>query len=89
VLVARRRRPPLVPVAAHRRFAALLNAAFRHPELPLRRSLVPPLSYRQLRRLARDLGFPLNALPADLGSAQWAGVYAVTSGNLTIDDHSW
>lgn len=76
VLVARRRRPPLVPVADRRRFAALVQAGFRHPGLPLRRTLVPPFSYRQLRRLARDLGFPLDAAPADLDAAQWAGLHA-------------
>jgi 23S rRNA (adenine-N6)-dimethyltransferase len=76
VLVARRRRPPLVPVAAHRRFTDLLQTAFRHPGLPLRRGLVPPLTYRQLRRLAADLGFPLDARPCDLDAAQWAEVFA-------------
>ena len=76
VLVARRRRPPLVPVGGHRRFTALVGSAFRHPGLPLRRALVPPFSYRQLRRLARDLGFPLDARPADLDAVQWAGLYA-------------
>jgi hypothetical protein len=44
--------------------------------LPLRRGLVPPLTYRQLRRLARDLGFGLDARPADLDVVQWAGLYA-------------
>jgi 23S rRNA (adenine-N6)-dimethyltransferase len=77
VLVARRRRPPLVPVADHRRFTTLVGAAFRHPGLPLRRSLVPPLTYRQLRRLARDLGFSLDSGPADLDAAQWAALHAV------------
>jgi 23S rRNA (adenine-N6)-dimethyltransferase len=76
VLVARRRHPPLVPVADRGRFAALVQDAFRHPGLPLRRGLVPPLTYRQLRRLARDLGFPLGARPADLDAVQWAGLYA-------------
>jgi 23S rRNA (adenine-N6)-dimethyltransferase len=76
VLVARRRRPPLVPVAGHRRFTALLGSAFRHPGLPLRRVLVPPFSYRQLRRLARDLGFGLDARAGDLDAVQWAGLYA-------------
>ena len=80
VLVARRRRPPLVPVGGHRRFAALVGSAFRHPGLPLRRSLVPPLSYRQLRRLASDLGFGLDAGPADLDAVQWAGLYAFLDG---------
>ena len=76
VLVARRRRPPLVPVGGHRRFTALMGSAFRHRGLPLRRALVPPFSYRQLRRLARDLDFPLDARPADLDAAQWAGLFA-------------
>jgi 23S rRNA (adenine-N6)-dimethyltransferase len=76
VLVARRRRPPLVPVAGRDRLAALLRAGFRAPGTPLRRSLVPPLSRGQLRRLARDLGFPLDAGAADLDARQWAGIVA-------------
>ena len=52
-----------------------MGSAFRHPGLPLRRALVPPFSYRQLRRLSRDLDFPLDARPADLDAAQWAGLY--------------
>jgi hypothetical protein len=76
MLVARRRRPPLVPVGGHRRFTALVGTAFRHPGLPLRRALVPPFSYRQLRRLARDLAFPLDAGAADLDAVQWAGLFA-------------
>jgi 23S rRNA (adenine-N6)-dimethyltransferase len=76
VLTASRRRPPLVPVGGHRRFTALVGSAFRHPGLPLRRVLVPPLTYRQLRRLGHDLGFPLDARPADLDAIQWAGLYA-------------
>ena len=71
------RPPPRVPVGGRRRFAALVGAGFRHPGLPLRRVLVPPLTYRQLRRLARDLDFPLDARPADLDAVQWAGLYAV------------
>jgi 23S rRNA (adenine-N6)-dimethyltransferase len=75
VLVARRRHPPLVPVGGHRRFAALVRSAFAHPGLPLRRGLVPPFTYRQLRRLASDLGFPVDARPADLDALQWAALY--------------
>jgi 23S rRNA (adenine-N6)-dimethyltransferase len=80
VLVARRRRPALVPAGGHRRFAALVGGAFRHPGLPLRRGLVPPFTYRQLRRLARELGFGLDARPADLDAVQWAGLYAFLAG---------
>lgn len=76
VLVARRRRPPLVPVGGRHRLAALLDAGFREPGTPLRRGLVPPLSRGQLRRLARDLEFPLDARAADLDARQWAGILA-------------
>jgi 23S rRNA (adenine-N6)-dimethyltransferase len=76
VLVVRRRRPPLVPVHGRHRLAALLRAGFRTPAVPLRRSLVPPLSRNQLRRLARDLDFPLDARAADLDARQWAGILA-------------
>ena len=76
VLVARRRHPPLVRPGGHRRFTALARQAFRHPRLPLRRTLVPPLTRGQLRRLAADLGFAPDAGPADLDAAQWAGLFA-------------
>jgi 23S rRNA (adenine-N6)-dimethyltransferase len=76
VLVARRRRPPLVPVGGRHRLAALLRAGFREPGTPLRRGLVPPLSRGQLRRLARDLEFQLDARAADLDARQWAGILA-------------
>jgi 23S rRNA (adenine-N6)-dimethyltransferase len=76
VLVARRRTPPLVPVAGRHRLAALLRQGFRAPRAPLRRTLVPPLSRGQLRRLARDLDFPLDAGAADLDARQWAGILA-------------
>ena len=33
-------------------------------------------------RLARDLGFPLDARPADLDAAQWAQVFAFLDGGL-------
>jgi hypothetical protein len=59
-----------------RRFTGLVEGAFRHPGRPLQRGLVPPLTDRQLRRLARDLGFPLGARPADLEAAQWARLHA-------------
>ena len=60
-------------------FTRLVEGAFRHPGLPLRSGLVPPLTYRQLRRLARDLGFPLAARPGDLDATQWAGLHAFLS----------
>jgi 23S rRNA (adenine-N6)-dimethyltransferase len=79
LLVATRRPPP--PVAGRQRLDALLREAFRHPAVPLRRSLVPPLSQGQLRRLAADLGFPPGARPAALDPAQWAGVAAFLTGS--------
>ena len=65
-----------MPTGGSHRFAALVGDAVRHPGLPLRRGLVPPFTYRQLRRLARELGFGLDARPADLDAVQWAGLFA-------------
>lgn len=76
VLVVRRRKPPLVAAGGHHRLEALLRAGFREPRAPLRRALVPPLSRGQLRRLARDLDFPLDAHAPDLDARQWAGILA-------------
>jgi 16S rRNA A1518/A1519 N6-dimethyltransferase RsmA/KsgA/DIM1 with predicted DNA glycosylase/AP lyase activity len=45
--------------------------------LPFGSTAAMSLTYRQLRRLARDLDFPLDARPADLDAVQWAGLYAV------------
>ena len=75
-----------MPAGGTRRFAALVGAAFRHPGLPLRRGLVPPFTYRQLRRLAHDLGFPLDAGPGGLDAAQWAGLYAFLARRPTWED---
>jgi hypothetical protein len=61
-------------VGGHRRLEALLRAGFREPQAPLRRALVPPRRSGQLRRLAWDLGFPLDARAADLDACQWAGI---------------
>ena len=46
----------------------------------------PPLTHRQLRRLASDLGFPLDAGPADLDAAQWAGLFALLESRSTWED---
>jgi 23S rRNA (adenine-N6)-dimethyltransferase len=63
-----RRAEPLVPVvaaAAYHRFVA------RGFDRGLR-AVVPP---RQLKRLARELGFAATAAPRDLDARQWASVF--------------
>jgi hypothetical protein len=64
-----RRAGRVVAVEVDPRLAARVQARLD----ALRRGLVPSLSRGQLRRLANDLGFPLDAGPADLDAAQWAG----------------
>ena len=63
-----------------RPFRVVANPPFGSTKAILRRllgdPLVPPFTYRQLRRLARELGFRLDARPADLDAVQWAGLYA-------------
>ncbi|HEY4727627.1 MAG TPA: hypothetical protein VIJ32_05415, partial [Actinomycetes bacterium] len=60
-------RPP-----PRRPFRVVANLPFGSTAAFLRR--LP--TYRQLRRLAHDLGFGLDAWPADLDAVQWAGLYA-------------
>lgn len=70
VLRAVRGPQPLVASAALPEFRALVRRAFA-TDAPLRR-LLPP---RQVKRLARELGFATSARARDLDARQWAAVF--------------
>jgi 23S rRNA (adenine-N6)-dimethyltransferase len=74
VLRVTRRDTPLVSPADHERFWRFLSRAF-HTQAPLSRALRTQLSSHELRRLAPVLGFSVDALPRDLDSRQWAGLF--------------
>jgi 23S rRNA (adenine-N6)-dimethyltransferase len=75
VLRAVRRPRPLVPPDEHARYGEFAAAAFR-AQRPLRTALRAHVSPRELKRLAPVLGFAPDALPRDLGPAQWAALFA-------------
>ena len=76
VLRISRRAVPLVPVAQHERYAALLQTAYTHADRPLREALGPTLAPADRRRLARALPGLARAVPVDLAPHEWAAVHA-------------
>jgi 23S rRNA (adenine-N6)-dimethyltransferase len=74
ILRAVRRPRPLVPPTEHARYEKFAADAFR-TQRPLRVALRAHVSPRELKRLAPVLGFSPDALPRDLGPAQWAALF--------------
>lgn len=75
LLQVRRRRPWLLPPGERAAYVALLRRAFDHGSWPVRRSLagvVPPMTWK---RLARDRGLPVDALPSALDVWDWTALY--------------
>ena len=68
LLRAARRCEPLVPPAELKRYGRFVETGFRRGP----REVVPPLT---LKRLARDLGFPVRARACDLDAAAWAALF--------------
>jgi 23S rRNA (adenine-N6)-dimethyltransferase len=68
LLRASRRAEPLVSAREEHRYARFVETGFRRGV----REVVSPLT---LKRLARDLGFPVRPRPCDLDAAAWAALY--------------
>jgi 23S rRNA (adenine-N6)-dimethyltransferase len=75
LLRVRRRNPPLLQASALAPYRALVRAAFGRHEPDVRRSLRTFFTPTQLRRLSRDLGFPLDARAHELRSEHWLGLW--------------
>lgn len=76
VLRIGRRPAPLVPVAQHEPYAALLAAAYTRADRPLREALGPALAPAGRRHLGRTLPRLVRLAPVDLGPHEWAAVHA-------------
>ena len=75
LLAIKRRANPLIEardVALYREFVKYGFARWK-PNLKL--AFKNLFTYKQWKRLARDLGFPLNATPTELSVEQWLGLY--------------
>jgi 23S rRNA (adenine-N6)-dimethyltransferase len=71
---------PLVAPDDRKAYWRFLSAAFR-AQRPIRSSLGPRLSSRQVKRLASRLGFSPSARPRDLDARQWAQLFAFAAGH--------
>jgi 23S rRNA (adenine-N6)-dimethyltransferase len=71
-----RRPEPLVPDSLSQEFCALLEHAFTGRGPALRQTLAGFLTPRQLKRLARELGFEPSARARDLDLYQWTTLFA-------------
>jgi 23S rRNA (adenine-N6)-dimethyltransferase len=70
-----RRPEPLVPDSDGQRFSAFLEHAFTGRGQALRQTLASFLSPRELKRLARELGFDPSAAARDLDLYQWTTLF--------------
>ncbi len=77
MLVAVRRRRPLVAPADRAAFVALVGAAYRHPVRPIRRALGARLPGRSWTRLASQRGLSMDGTAADLDVFDWADVFRI------------
>jgi 23S rRNA (adenine-N6)-dimethyltransferase len=85
VLIVIRRDPPLLDPAARRDYTAFVTAAFEGARPTVASALAraarsaPAMSRSRFAGLAAELGFGAEALPSQLGVAQWAGLYSAAS----------
>ena len=76
VLLSINRRPaPLVQMTEERPYREFVEYGFSRWKPNLKLAYKHVFSYKQWKRLAHDLSFPLNARPTELSFAQWLGLY--------------
>ena len=76
VLLSINRRPaPLVQMTEERPYREFVEYGFSKWKPNLKLAYKHVFSYKQWKRLAHDLSFPLNARPTELSFAQWLGLY--------------
>jgi 23S rRNA (adenine-N6)-dimethyltransferase len=75
LLSVRRRPQPLLSLGERESFARLVGRAFGRGSWPVRRSLRADIAPMTWKRLARDRGVPVDALPSDLNVFDWVALY--------------
>ncbi|MEZ4859856.1 MAG: 23S ribosomal RNA methyltransferase Erm [Caldilineaceae bacterium] len=74
-LAVNRRKQPLIAAHETRAYRHFVKYGFRQWQWSLRLSYKAIFTYQQWKRLACDLGFPLEATPTQLSLAQWVGLF--------------
>ena len=70
-----KRREALVDQAAKNNYSWFVQLGFNRWRANLGKNFKAVFTYRQWRRLAHDLKFPLHAQPSDLTFSQWLGIF--------------
>jgi 23S rRNA (adenine-N6)-dimethyltransferase len=74
-LSVRPRPQSLLPLGERKSFTRLVGRAFGRGSWPVRRSLRADIAPMRWKRLARDRGLPVDALPSDLNVFDWVALY--------------
>ncbi len=75
LLAIKRRSVPLIPTPDFAHFRDFVRYGFRRWKPNLKLAYKHVFTYKQWKRLARELDFPLNATPTELSIDQWLGLY--------------
>jgi 23S rRNA (adenine-N6)-dimethyltransferase len=75
LLSIRRRSAPLIPTQDLAHFRDFVRYGFRRWKPNLKLAYKHIFTYKQWKRLARELDFPLNATPTELSIDQWLELY--------------
>lgn len=70
-----RRRPPLLATQDVALYRDFVRYGFGRWKPNLKLAFKNVFTYKQWKRLARELDFPINATPTDLSLEQWLGLY--------------
>jgi 23S rRNA (adenine-N6)-dimethyltransferase len=75
LLSIRRRSRPLIETEDADPYREFVHYGFGRWKPNLRLAFKKVFTYKQWKRLARDLDFPSNATPTELSFEQWLGLY--------------
>ena len=78
VLIARRRRDPLLDPAVQREYTDFVTRAFTDSHPTVASALSQAIGRTRFAALAAELGFGAGALPGQLDVGQWAGLFQAT-----------
>ena len=75
MLSIKRRSNPLIELRDAGRYREFVQYGFGRWKPSLKLAFENIFTYKQWKRLAHDLEFPLNATPTELSLQQWSGLY--------------
>jgi 16S rRNA A1518/A1519 N6-dimethyltransferase RsmA/KsgA/DIM1 with predicted DNA glycosylase/AP lyase activity len=86
LLAIKRRASPLIEARELPLYREFVQYGFERWKPNLKLAFKNVFTYKQWKRLAGDLGFPLNATPTELNIEQWLGLYQAFKQRLKHDE---